>query len=63
MGRPARRVQVPLAHLPDLGHLPIWAELRIGFSDKYLTEIAAPRAVIRGRPRQPVRISFLFTNS
>ena len=44
-------------------HLPIWAELQIGFSDEYLTEIAAPRAVISGRPRQPVRMSFLFTNS
>jgi hypothetical protein len=32
-------------------HLPLWAEFRIDFSDEYLTEIAAPRAVIRGRPR------------
>ena len=33
------------------------------FSDEYLSEIAAPRAVISGRPRQPMRMSFLFTNS
>jgi hypothetical protein len=32
-------------------HLPLWAEFRIHFSDEYLTEIAAPRAVISGRPR------------
>ena len=44
-------------------HLPLWAEFRIDFSDEYLTEIAAPRAVISGRPRQPMRMSFLFTNS
>ena len=31
--------------------------------DESLTEIAAPRAVIGGRPRQPMRMSFLFTNS
>lgn len=31
-------------------HLPLWAEFRIDFSDEYLTEIAAPRAVISGRP-------------
>lgn len=40
-----------------------WAEFRIDFSDESLTEIAAPGAVISGRPRQPMRMSFLFTNS
>ena len=44
-------------------HLPLWAEFRIDFSDEYPTEIAAPRAVISGRSRQPMRMSFLFTNS
>jgi hypothetical protein len=44
-------------------HLPLWAEFRIDSSDEYLTEIAAPRAVISGRRRQPMRMSFLFTNS
>jgi hypothetical protein len=29
-------------------HLPLWAEFRIDFSD---AEIAAPRALISGRPR------------
>ena len=44
-------------------HLPLWAEFRIDFSDEYLTEIAAPRAFKRPPARQPMRMSFLFTNS
>jgi hypothetical protein len=32
-------------------HLPLWAEFRIDFSDEYLTEITAPRAVTSRRPR------------
>jgi hypothetical protein len=45
-------------------HLSLWTEFRIDFSDEYLTEIAAPRAVISGPPAgQPMRMSFLFTNS
>jgi hypothetical protein len=52
-----------MAHLQMSDHLALWAEFRIDFSVEYLTKIAAPRAVISGRPRQPMRMSFLFTNS